>query len=402
MTPLRTFQGLEATLRVRGGGRFGTVAFLLFWLTFWVLGEVVVTGILVLGGWALVSGEPPQQNWAPLRWGPSLLVGLFLCAWLAFWTFGGIVAGREVLLLLFGRDRLVAGPDALWVERSFGLFRTRRIVPRGRIRRLEVRGGGRKLFADTEDGAVELTRLGEPRELAALAAAFNAELKIDATAARGAGLPRGWVEELSPEGEPILRRDPVKRRRLGTFVGGLAAVLGFVAVLLVHESFLHPSWGVMAALVTAAAGFAGWGARRLRGAHEEWRLGPGRLEHRWRKRGAVTERFEAVRLVIRLEKDSDGDPWHRLVATDGVMDGRPRPGEARRHERLLLARSGDDDDVRDLARWLEERCRLPLVDETTPAAKAEELERLKAQLAASGRFGRWVARRLGARGAPEQ
>jgi len=73
--------------------------------------------------------------------------------------------------------------------------------------------------------------------------------------------------------------------------------------------------------------------------------------------------------------------------------------EARRHERVIMGVAGDPTEVRDFGRWLGQRCRLPLQDGTTAEAKAQEVELLRAELAASGRLGRWVARRLGGAGA---
>src|SRR5262249_9593115 len=50
--------------------------------------------------------------------------------WLTLWTFGGIAAGRELLRLLFGRDRFLVNYDGLEVEQSFGLFRLVKRFPR--------------------------------------------------------------------------------------------------------------------------------------------------------------------------------------------------------------------------------------------------------------------------------
>jgi hypothetical protein len=57
---------------------------------------------------------------------------------------------------------------------------------------------------------------------------------------------------------------------------------------------------------------------------------------------------------------------------------------------------GDPTDVDALGRWLARRCGVPLQDGTTAEARAREAERLREQLAASGRLGRWLAQRLNA------
>ena len=66
---------------------------------------------------------------------------------------------------------------------------------------------------------------------------------------------------------------------------------------------------------------------------------------------------------------------------------------------MAMSVAGDPTDVRNLGCRLARRCGLPLQDGTTTEAKAQEAERLREQLAASGRLGRWLAQRLRGAGA---
>ena len=198
MIMTRTFNGLEVVLKPSGYGRCGGAAFLLLWLAFWVVGEVLVGGLLILGGWSVLTGLPPGEGRAPLETAPALGMDVFLLGWLAFWTLGGVLAWRKVLRLLFGRDRIVLRPDAIVAQRGFGLFRVRREIPRERVRRFHRLEHGNVLTADTLNGGVELTRLGTADELEQVAAALNSDWKLDPDAPLAGVLPDGWSETLTP------------------------------------------------------------------------------------------------------------------------------------------------------------------------------------------------------------
>lgn len=391
----RTFQGLEVTLKATGYGRFGGAAFLLVWLAFWVVGEVLVGGLLIWGSWCLLTGQPPGDGRAPLQTAPALGVGVFMLFWLAFWTLGGVLAWRELLRLLAGRDRLVLGPDVLGVERGFGVFRSRREIPRDQVRRFHRRAHGNILFADTIHGGIELTRFGTAAEFEELAAALNAEWKVSPDAPHAGVLPDGWNEAVAPEGDAILIKDPAVRRKQAAVAWFGVLLLAGVGGYILQASIAQPSLLALAAMVAAGAGFAGWGAYQLTYCRDEWVLGPGCLRLQRRLRGRAEVRFEAAALRLREEKDSDGDPWYKLVAVKAATSPAPSLREARQHERVIMGVSGDPFEVRNLGRWVGRRCALPLHDGTTAEAKAEETERLRVELAASGRLGRWVARRLG-------
>jgi len=392
---MRTFQGLEVTLKATGYGRFGGAAFLLVWLAVWVVGEVLVGWILIRGGWSLLTGLPPGEGREMLETAPALGAGVFLLFWLAFWTLGGVLAGRELLRLLAGRDRLVLRPDALMVERGFGLFRARQEISREQVRRFHGRAHGNILFADTIRGGIELTRYGTAAEFDELAAALNADWKLSPDAPPGGVLPVGWNEMLAPEGDAILVKDPVVRRKQAAVAWFVFLLLAPVAAYILQASIAQLSLLALGAIVAVGAGFAGWGAYQLTYCRDEWVLGTGSMRLQRRSRGRAEPRFEAAALRLREEKDSDGDPWFKLVAVSAAASPALSLREARRHERVVMGVAGDPTEVRNLGRWLAQRCGLPLQDGTTAEAKAQETELLRAQLAASGRLGRWVARRLG-------
>src|SRR5262249_37022271 len=119
----RTASGLEMELRATGIGRFLLAGFLSFWLTGWAAGEAFALWMLVGGARSLLPPGPPSGGHPqPLSVGRAVAAGVFLLFWLTLWTFGGIAAGRELLRLLFGRDRFRVNYDRLEVEQSFGLF----------------------------------------------------------------------------------------------------------------------------------------------------------------------------------------------------------------------------------------------------------------------------------------
>ena len=391
----RTFQGLEVTLKATGYGRFGGAAFLLVWLAFWIVGEVLVGWILIRGGWSLLTGLPPGEGRAPLETAPALAAGVFMLFWLAFWTLGGVLAGREVLRLLAGRDRLVLRPDALMVERGFGLFRTRQEIPRERVRRFHRRTHGNILSADTVRGGVELTRFGTSGEIDELAAALNAEWKLSPHAPREGVLPDAWSEAVATEGHAILIKDPAVRRKQAGVAWFVFLLLAAVGGYILQASIAQLSLLALGAIVAAGAVFAGWGAYQLTYCRDEWVLGTGSLRLQRRIRDRAHIRFEAVALRLREDKDSDGDPWYKLVAVSVGASPALSLRETRKLERVLMGAAGDPTEVRNLGRWLEQRCRLALQDGTTAEAKAQEVAQLRAELAASGRLGRWAARRLG-------
>jgi hypothetical protein len=390
----RTFSGLEVTTRAQGFGRFFGAAFLTVWLAFWAAGEVVVLGLLVWGGWSLLTGQPPRPGEEPLRVGPALTAGVFLLVWLVFWTIGGWAAFREWSRLVFGRARLLAAPDGLTSEEGIPPFIARQLVPRTDLRRVFVGAHAPVLSAETAVGVVELLRGPSADQLREAAEAINREYRLSPDASAGGFLPRAWVLLNSPEGVPVVVRDPAARRRQARVLGAIALAVSGVALLLLVESAADPNLGALAAIVTAAAGFCTWGTLRLARRREEWIVARGRLQSQVRTGARAAPRFTAAALQIEQTKDSDGDPYHRLLALSGTEPIVPSAPEARGKSREILGGGGDPTELLAFGRWLAERTGLPCHDRTTPAAKAEEVEDLRRRLRATGRFGRWVAERV--------
>ncbi len=390
----RTFAGLEITTRAKGLGRFGGAAFLTVWLAFWAVGEVLVLGLLVWGGWSLLTGQPPRPGDAPLAPGPAVAGGLFLIVWLCFWSIGGYAAIREWLRLVFGRARVLAGPDGLTVEEGVWPFATRRFLARAELRRFFVAARRPVLSVQTDAAVVELLQGPTEAELRSAADALRAEYRLSDEAAVVAGLPTGWTELVSAEGEPILVRDPAVRRRQARVLGVVFLVLAGATALLVAETLRDPNLGALTAIVGAFAGFAGWGTRRLARRRDEWVLATRGLRLQVREGRQAEARFSAAALQLDESSDSDGDPYYRLLALRGT-EPVPTADRSRRGEyREIAAGGGDPTELQAFGRWLADRTRLPYHDRTTAEAKREDVEDLRRKLRESGRFGRWVADRL--------
>lgn len=394
MNARQTFRGLEFDFRPKGAGRFAGAAFLGVWLTFWLVGEVFALAMLLGGAWFLVTGEPPGAGHAPLRPGPSLFAGAFLLVWLAFWSLGGWLAGSEFLKLLFGIDRLRFTAAGIELERIRGPFRSRQSLPGDRLRRAYLAGRAGALTVETESGTRELTALGDRDERAVAVARLQQEFRLAAEPAAEGHLPDDWREERAPTGERVLRANPATRRRLAQGVTVAFLVAAAAAAALVRETVADPSLLALTLMVLTAAIAVGWSAWRLHFTHDAWVLQDGALTLRRQTPRSADVRFTARALALREDADSDGDPWYRLVALGRPEDASRTPSERRATERAVWSRSGDPTEVRALGRWLAHRCRLPLLDRTTPDAAAEDLAVYRRRLEESGRFGRWAARTL--------
>jgi hypothetical protein len=389
-----TFQGKEIVLRPKGVGRFFSAAFLGVWLTFWAVGEVVALGALVGGAWSLATGQSPGEGRSPLEVGPALAVGAFLVVWLALWTFGGWAAGREFLKLLFGVDRIRVSPAGLESLHQRGPFRHRERWPRESLLRVYLSGRAGALCLEATSGTRELSSLGDALERREAADLLTQEFGLSREPLVDGRLPEQWKELRSDTGDYVLRTDPRRRARFARCLQGIVAVLLVVSVTTVVHASSDLSFGPIAAMVvagTAGAAFAAW---RLTFQHDEWVLAEGRLTLRRVTPGGSSPKFTATALALRESSDSDGDAWYRVMALSEASAASRFPAERKTTERELWSQSADGTEVRNLARWLAHRCRLPLLDRTTPAANAEDLTAYRQQLMASGRLGRWAARML--------
>lgn len=390
----------EIRLAPHGAGRWFSAAFLSFWLCGWVVGECLVLWLLIKGGIALLTGTPPDPGRAPLEFGPALAVGAFLIFWLAFWTLGGVLAMRELLVLLWAVDRLAVRAGGLEVVRWRGPFRSRREYPRDAIRRIALVPKHDRLVVETHRGTAELSTLGtrDQREQAMLA--LRSELGMsEAGAPDQATLPEGWEVIITPEGERALVPKLALRRTQARVAGVAAAALGLVTVMVAYAAVREWEYIVLAALMLAATIGAGWGCMWLARGRNEWRIGSGRLVLQRRFGTQVRDLFEARRLELTASSDSDGDDWFDLEAVGDASAG-PEPATAMRQvarprNRRSIARVMTDSTVpRRLGAWLARAADLPFEDRTTRQAKAIDLAELRAQLEASGRLGKWAARLL--------
>jgi len=386
----RTFDGLEVTLRPTGGGRFLGAGFLTVWLLFWALGECLVLWLLIMGGWALLTGQPPEPGRAPLAVAPSLFGGGFMILWLAFWTVGGIAAINEWLRLVWSRDRLVVRPDGLDVIWHTGPFRKREHIARPRLRRIHHPPQTPNLLAETDTAPVDLTRHGQPAELIRLAALLAAELRLPANPENLSPiLPTKWREVIVAEGGTAVVADPATRRTQARVAWIVTLPLCAGTTVIISAAVGDTTLWALAAIAAALSAAAVYGSLRLSRGRDEWLLEPGRLVVQRRFGRRLRVRATGLLLELHESRDSDGDSWTELmlVPTNAAPDA--KPGRFK-----LVSSLHEGLQVRQLAAWLAARIQLPVTDLTTPQAKAADLAALTRQLEASGRFGRWVVRLL--------
>jgi hypothetical protein len=363
--------GLTVELKVKGFGRFIGAGFLTCWLAGWAVGETVAISVLAVGAWSIVTKRPPGVGHDPVSLMAALPIGLFLLVWLTFWTFGGIAAGRELLQLLFGRDRFTVQHDGLVIEHSLGLFRSVVRLSRNEIRRFYPTSAGAALSVETARGTKVLTRLGTRAERAELEETLNREFNIPPQPALAGALPKGWCEELSLERDPVLVKDPAIRRKQARTAWIVFALLSslwlyFLASGRARSDYLS---GIIVLLILSAG--VGWGAFWLSHVRDEWRLKKGRLVLQRRFGQNRKERFEAVTLEL-VEDRSGDDPSFELQAA--AVGAAPLTGLRRtptRHRRIIHSQSDGPTEPRNLGLWLSERCQVPFADLTTAEAKAK-------------------------------
>jgi hypothetical protein len=377
--------------RPQGPGRFFVAAFLSIWLCGWLAGEIFALWVL----WRLLTGGLASGQWAL----PALL---FLLVWLSLWSFGGAVALREVLGALWSEDRLVFGADgSLLLQAQRGPFRHRRALPRQEIRRFHLAqtgAWGGPLMAERAGRSIELTRLGSPRQRQEAADQLNRLLGLrpppDAMApAREqppalAVLPAGWRELTPSFGSPLLVPDPALRRQQRLVMGLVNLVLWGLLALLIRGGPAWPGFWALGIPLALLALAGGWGQLWLALGRLEWRLEPRLLvlQRRFGNRLRTLGEARALELIERV--DSDGDRSYRLQAI------RPPDPPLRIDDDATGPTS-----LRQLGAWLAARSRVPFQDrvpseEQRRQQRRDEMERLRQQLAGSGRFGRWAARQL--------
>ncbi len=389
-----SFQGREAELRSHGFGRWTSILFLVVWLSIWACGEAIVTWMLVKGAWALVTGTPPAPGRTVLPTGAALATGVFLLGWLAFWTLGGILAGRELLRLMFGRDRIRLKEHEVEIEWSYGLFTRRKTFPRDQVRRF-YRDRRCAVRLEHAEGSLEVTRLGTEPERVSAIEALNDAWSLDSVPAGAAFLPRDWRAVTVPEGGTAIIGDPEMRRKLLIIVWCIFVPLAIVAVIFVPLTIRDRSLLVFALFIGGAALLLGWGAWRLTWTRDEWLLESGQLVHQRRRGGRVQRRFEGAHLELAEVRDDDGDLDYQLVAVRAGAASVVTIPQHNRDRKTIMRASNDPTEPRALGLWLAARTRLAFTDRTGPEAAARDLEALKAQLAQSGRLGRVLVALIG-------
>ncbi len=388
--------GIGATsfrFRPQGPGRFFVAAFLSFWLCGWLAGEIFALWVL----WRLLGNGLATGQWA-------LPAVLFLLVWLSLWSVGGAVALRQVLGALWSEDRLVLGADgSLLREAHRGPFRRRRALPRQEIRGFhvgQVGAWGGPLMAELSGRSLEITRLGSLRERQEAADQLNRRLGLRPLAedpADGPGqaqipavpvLPAGW-QELTPSfGSPLLVPDQALRRQQRRVMGLVNLVLWGLLALLLRGGPAGPVFWVLGIPLALLALAGGWGQLWLAFGRLEWRLEPRVLvlQRRFGQRLRTLGEARALELVELV--DSEGDRSYRLQAL------RPPDPPLRVDDQAT-----DPTPLRHLGAWLAERSHVPFDDrvpseEQRRQQRRAEMERLRQQLAGSGRLGRWAARQL--------
>ncbi|WP_094585580.1 hypothetical protein [Synechococcus sp. BO 8801] len=379
--------------RPQGPGRFFVAAFLSFWLCGWLAGEIFALWVL----WRLLGSGLATGQWA-------LPAVLFLLVWLSLWSVGGAVALRQVLGALWSEDRLVLGADGSLVREAHrGPFRRRRAMPCREIRQFQVRGAGAwggPLVAELSGRSLEITRLGSLRERQEAADQLNRRLGLRPLAedpADGPGqaqipavpvLPAGW-QELTPSfGSALLVPEQALRRQQRRVMGLVNLVLWGLLALLLRGGPAGPVFWALGIPLALLALAGGWGQLWLAFGRLEWRLEPRVLvlQRRFGQRLRTLGEARALELVELV--DSEGDRSYRLQAL------RPPDPPLRVDDHAT-----DPTPLRHLGAWLAMRSHVPFDDrvpseEQRRRQRRAEMERLRQQLAGSGRLGRWAARQL--------
>lgn len=397
MSDSRPIHELVFCFRPRGAGRFAKAAFLAVWLCGWFAGEALALFVLGHGIVSLLTDRPFADSDQPAQMVPALAVGAFLLVWLSFWTVGGVLAIREFLRAVWAEDRLVLDRETLVRSHGLGPFTFMRRLARHDIRRVYLQPANTVLMAQLEANVIALTNLGTPGERTDAARLLCTALGLpgEDPAAYPAVLPERWQETTGPRGERLLIPNLQFRRKQAVIVAIVTGIVWTGLLLLAREIPRKPGVWPVTLMLTA---LAVWLVRQTHWmflGRKEWRLEQGRLIHQRRWSGDVTELAEARALEISESSDSDGDTWYQLNAIEltatGFARAPKRPGQLR-----LAHAIHDQTEPRCLGLWLSQQAGIPLHDRVpTAAAKQAERTRLKAHLASTGRFGRFLAGRVG-------
>ena len=208
------------------------------------------------------------------------------------------------------------------------------------------------------------------------------------------GLPPGWEDAISPEGERILMRSARSRATGARVVGVIALGMAALAVFVVRKTWGNLPLIAPALITTVFALVLAWLTFWLAVARSEWKIGSGRIILRQRFRGTVRDVFEADRLELTFSSDSDGDERFALMALKG--QGASITGSAfwtdPKSRRLVESSLKDAVVPRRLGAWLAQAAGIPFDDRTGSAARQADIAALTAQLEAAGPLGRFAAK----------
>lgn len=384
----RTTEGSEAILKNVEPGRYAKALFLGVWLCFWVAGEGFALWMLGGGLWAWLTGVPSDAGREIIDTDGGIPVMLFLLIWLTLWTFGGIMAGREFLRAIFGRDRIRVTPDGLEVTRSFGIFHTRRRLDRASVLRFRTGTKGGVLCADTPRGTRELTSYGTYEERSALAQELQDQFGLAGSHLPDSALPASLAQAVSPEGEDIVIKDPAMRQRQATVVWVMATPVILAAIYLAAISFDRPVYWGLAGICGAVGAALTVGGVWLSFGRMEWVIHTSRLSVQRRFGATRKMRFDGV--ALELSEDRAGRNGTAFFLRAVVAGGEPSDPAEWRRRKTLYSDASDASGPRQLGVWLSERCRIPFEDLTTPQAREKQMEELQSRLTGSGVVGETV------------
>jgi hypothetical protein len=389
----RTTDGWVVRLRPRGASRFISAAFLGFWLCGWAIGEGLVLWILVKGGYALLTGTPPDPGRQPLEVAPALAMGAFLLFWLLLWTVGGIAAFAALLQLLWAEDRIIAKSSSVTHQWFRGPFRGRNEYARDRLRGFDVASRKGSLVLETDRERVILSDLGTAEEREGAARSFRAEMGLAEPDPKSIPLPKGWEEIITPEGERAVVSDRSARRAQARAVTIAAFVMSVVAFVVLQDVGQKPALIPIAILTSAATAALAWWAAWVGWGRMEYRIGSGSITVRRRFRSTVRDLMETRRVEVIVQPDSDGDETFMLQGITSENEPPRGPSGLSSKGRRTIASTVHDPTIpRNLGAWLARMANVSLIDRSTREVQEAEIAAMTEQLASHGPWGRMAAR----------
>lgn len=386
----------EVVLRPSGAGRFFAAAFLLFWLCGWAAGEAFALRALASG---VLASSPPSSD--------SLFPTVFLLVWAFFWTVGGAAAAYQFVRLVWATDRLRVEGSRLIVKRGLGPISFQRSYERSAVKGITVRT--QELVAETPRGYQSLSSLGTAVERQTAAKRLQALLGLQSS---GEGpppvLPAAWEEIRTDEGERAVVVSSRLRWKQTVLVGlvcmGACGLAYIISLEHAGKSMALP--GVIS--VSSVGVLISWLIGRYLLGRKEWVLGSGSIRLQRRRGSSVETRFEARRIELRVEKDSDGDHWYHLEAcresagtsevTSAAIPGSSAgPASPEKERERISHHLHDPTELKSLGRWMSAQAKVPFEDRTGQREREVDLSQLIESLEDSGRVGRWVARLIESR-----